>query len=156
MKRDKSLQPLSWQHHNELMSCVLIKKGVKKEADIVLLTDFTNTFWKDDLKKQITVEEEILIPFLVRHQVEDRYINMIRTDHSIFHSILERLNTFDQRHRVFEIFATLIEQHIRFKERILFGRMQETISEKELEELGLKLHLVQYKKCTDYPVKFWE
>lgn len=102
------------------------------------------------------MEEEVLIPFLLKHKVEDKYINMIRTDHSIFHSILERLNIFDQRHRVLEIFATLVEQHIRFKERILFGRMQETISEKELEELSLQLGTILYKKCTDYPVKFWE
>ena len=156
MKRDNSLKPLSWQHHDELLSCLLIKKGVEKKADISLLTDFTNIFWKDDLQKHIEAEENILIPFLVKRQFEYKYLSMMKTDNSIIQSVFDRLNKFDHRHKVFEIFAELVEQHIRFKERFIFGKVEELLSEKELEELGLKLHRVPKKKCTDYPVKFWE
>ena len=156
MQRDKNLQPLSVQHHNELLSCLLIKKGVQKEADIKTLMDFTNVFWKDDLKKHMETEEEVLIPFLVKHKFEDRFIKIIKTDHSIIRSILERLNTFDRRHRIFEIFANMVEQHIRFEERFIFGRVQEVLSENELRELGGKLNAIPNRTCTDYPVKFWE
>ena len=156
MQRDKNIQPLSRQHHDELMSCLMIKKGVTKKADIALLTDFTNTFWNDDLKNHIEAEETILIPFLVKHKFENRYINMLKTDHAIIKSILERLNKFDHRHKVFEIFASLVEQHIRFEERFIFGKVEELLTPKELEELGSKLGNIRYRKCTDYPVKFWE
>lgn len=156
MKRDESLRPLSWQHHDELLSCLLIKKGVQKKADISLLKDFTNIFWKDDLKKNIEAEESILLPFLVKHRLDGRFINILKTDNSIIQSVFDRLNSFDDRHKVFEIFADLVEQHISFKERFIFGKVQELVSVKELEELGLKLHGVHKKKCTDYPVKFWE
>lgn len=156
MKRDQSLQPLSIQHHEELLSCLLIKKGVQKKADIVTLTDFTNSFWKDDLKKHIDAEEELLIPFLVKHKFENRYINIMKTDHSIIRSVLDRLNSFDNRHKVFEIFASLVEQHIRFEERFIFQKVQDVLSENELEQLGVKLNKIQHRKCTDYPVKFWE
>ena len=156
MKRDKSLTPFSWQHHDELLSCLLIKKGVQKKADISLLTYFTNIFWKDDLQKHIETEENVLIPFLLKHRFEGKYLNIMKTDNSIIHSVFDRLNKFDHRHKVFEIFADLVEQHIRFKERFIFGKVQEILSEKELEELGLKLHNIHKKKCTDYPVKFWE
>jgi hemerythrin-like domain-containing protein len=156
MKRDQNLQPLSKQHHDELLSCLLIKKGVRKLADLAVLTDFTNIFWKDDLKKHIQIEQDILIPFLIRHRFEPRYINILTTDHSILQSILDRLNVYDRRHRVFEIFANLVEQHIRFKERFIFERVQELVSEKELEQLGLQLKHTSTGKCTDYPVRFWE
>ncbi len=156
MKRSDSLQPLSRQHHDELLSCLLIKKGVNKKADLKLLTDFTNIFWKEDFIKHIKAEEEILIPFLVKHRFEDRFINILKTDHSMIHAVLDRLNTFDRRHKIFEIFANLVEQHIRFEERFVFQKIQEQLSEKEMEELGLKLNNIQYRKCTDYPVKFWE
>jgi hypothetical protein len=156
MKRDENIQPLSRQHHDELLGCLLIKKGVRKEADIAVLTDFTNIFWKDDLKKHLQIEQDVLIPFLIRHKFEARYINILQTDHSILQSILERLNVYDRRHRVFEIFANLVEQHIRFKERFIFERMQEMVSEKELEQLGLQLQHTSKGKCTDYPVRFWE
>lgn len=156
MKRDNNLQPLSRRHHDELMSCLLIKKGVQKKADLAVLTDFTNIFWKDDLKKLMEAEVNILIPFLVQHRFEDRYINMIRTDHSLFESIMDRMNTFDRRHKIFEIFANLVEQHIRFKERFIFGKVQETISADELRALGIRLDSTSHRSCTDYPVKFWE
>src|SRR5438105_5880907 len=107
MQTSKNGQPSTWQHENDLLSCLLIKKGIQKKADIVLLTDFTNTFWKDHLKKHIDLEQNILIPFLVRHRFENRYINMIKTDHALIESILERLNKFDHRHKVLEIFASL-------------------------------------------------
>jgi hypothetical protein len=156
MKRDNNLKPTSWQHHDELLSCLLIKKGVQKKTDIKTLTDFTNMFWRDDLKKHIDAEETILIPFLVKHRFEDKYIRIMKTDNSIIQSVFDRLNKFDHRHKVFEIFASLVEQNIRFKERFIFGMVQEVLSEKELEELGIKLNNIQHRKCTDYPVKFWE
>lgn len=156
MQRSKSLYPLSWQHHDELLCCLLIKKGVQNKADISVLTDFTNIFWKEDLKSHMDAEEDILIPFLVKHRFEARYINMIKTDHSIIQSILTRLNTFDHRLKVVEIFANLVEQHIRFEERFIFSKMQDLLSEKELDELGVQLHTIQHHTCTDYPVKFWE
>src|SRR6186997_1262933 len=95
MHRNISLQPLSRQHHDELLGCLMIKKGVQKKADISLLTDFTNVFWKEDLKKLIDLEERILIPFLARHGFDDRYINILRMDHSLIHAVLDRLNKFD-------------------------------------------------------------
>ena len=147
---------MSRQHHDELLSCLLIKKGVNKKADIKLLTDFTNQFWKDDLLKHINAEEEILIPFLVKHQFENRFINILKSDHTMIHAVLDRLNVFDHRHKTFEIFADLVEQHIRFSERIVFEKIQEQLSEKDMEELGLKLNNIQHRKCTDYPVRFWE
>ncbi len=156
MTKDEILTPLSRLHQDELMSCLIIKKGVQKNADILLLTDFTNSFWKDELQQHIEQEEQVLIPFLVKHRFEDRFIRIMKTDNLIIQSIFERLNTFDRRHKVFEIFANLVEQHIRFKERIVFEKVQELFSEKELEELGSKLNKIRNKKCTEYPVKFWE
>ncbi len=156
MKRSINLQPLSKHHHDELLGCLIIKKGVQKNADIIILKDFTNKFWNDHLKNHLDLEENVLIPFLVKHGFENRYIKMLRTDHLIINVVLERLNKFDSRPKVCAIFANLVEQHIRFQERFIFGIMQESISETQLEELRLQLNGIHQSRCIDYPVKFWE
>lgn len=156
MKRDENLQPLSRQHHDELMSCLLIRKGVEKKANVADIKGFVNKFWEEDLLRNIEKEENILLPFLIKHSFDGTYINLLRNDHEILKSLLARINTFDQRHRIFAIFADIVEQHIRFEERFLFQQMQERISAEDLEKLGFQLDGIQYRKCVDYPVKFWQ
>ena len=53
MKRDASLQPLSRQHHDALMACLMIEKGVRKNTDLKILQDFTRQFWEKDVHKQM-------------------------------------------------------------------------------------------------------
>ena len=156
MKRDKQLHPLSWQHHDELISCLLIKKGIKKNVESVILKDFIFTFWKDDLEKHMKSEEEILLPALARNHFEPHYIRIIKTDHDLIRILIERMQIFDESHRFFELFATLVEQHIRFEERFIFPLVQELIEEPEMDRLGALLGNVHTRNCNNYPIKFWE
>lgn len=101
MTRDESLRPISRLHHDELMSCLIIKKGVQKKADILLLTNFTNIFWKDELQQHIEEEENMLIPFLEKNRLGNQFISIMKTDNQIIRSVFDRLNIFDRRHKVF-------------------------------------------------------
>lgn len=156
MKRDVALQPLSHQHHNELMGCLLIKKGVKKQADKKVLKDFTLRFWKDDLQQHLHTEESVLFPWLQRHHFEDQLITVLRRDHDTIRTVAERVETQDNGYTVFNAFAELVEQHIRFEERVVFRKIQESLPDQELKQLESALPAAAAKKCTDYPVKFWE
>jgi hemerythrin-like domain-containing protein len=53
-------------------------------------------------------------------------------------------------------FASLLEQHIRFEERIYFPEAEKVLSVEVLEQIGVQLHEDPSGNCMNYPVKFWE
>ena len=156
MKRDTALQPLSHQHHNELLGCLLIKKGVSKKADKKVLKEFILRFWDEDLKQHINDEENILLPYLSGHPVSQQYKQIIKRDHDMIRLLAERVRFHDDGYTLFNVFAALVEEHIRFEERVVFGKIQEQLSESQRLQLQSALQSLSGRKCTDYPVKFWE
>lgn len=156
MKRDKSLQPLSWQHHDTLMACLMIEKGVKKNADIKVLQDFTRHIWERDINKHFALEENYLVPQLRRKQFPEYLIRSLLNDHDLLRNISARLLNGGATYNLFTAFANLLEQHVRFEERIVFERAQEVLPEQELEKLATHFPKEQSHSCKDYPVKFWE
>jgi hemerythrin-like domain-containing protein len=156
MKRDKSLQPLSWQHHDTLMACLMIEKGVKKNADIKVLQDFTRHIWERDINKHFALEENYLVPQLRRKQFPEYLIRSLLNDHDLLRIISTRLLNGGATYNLFVAFATLLEQHVRFEERIVFEKAQQVIPEPELEKLAKHFPQEHSTSCKDYPVKFWE
>ena len=155
MKRDIALQPLSHQHHNTLMGCLLIRKGIENKADKKVLKDFTLNWWQKDLQKHMEAEEKILLPYLSQHQFNKSYIKVIYHDHETLRVLGERLKINDDDYELYIIYTDLVEQHIRFEERIVFQKIQEDFSREQLSQLEQKMPL-ETRKCSDYPVKFWE
>ena len=155
MKRDISLQPLSHQHHNALMGCLLIRKGVEKKADKKVLKDFTLNWWQQDLQQHMQAEEKVLLPYLSQHQFNKSYLHVIRREHDTIRLLADRLRVQEDGYRLYNIYADLVEQHIRFEERIAFNKIQEDFSKEQLSELENQL-VDNSRKCSDYPVKFWE
>lgn len=154
MKRDLTLQPFSHQHHNALMGCLLIRKGIDKKADKKILKDFMLNWWQEDLQKHMQSEEKVLLPYLSQHGFNKSYLNVILRDHETIRLLSERLNVQEEGYRFYHIYADLVEQHIRFEERVVFRQIQEDFSEQQLAQL----HPLpgNNRKCSDYPVKFWE
>ena len=156
MQRDIALQPLSHRHHNELLGCLLIKKGVSNKADKKILKDFALRFWDEDLQRHINDEENILLPHLSGHPVSLQYKQIIKRDYDMIRLLAERMRFHDDGYTLFNVFASLVEEHIRFKERVVFGKIREQLSEPQRAQLQSSLQSLSGKKCTDYPVKFWE
>jgi len=156
MKRDKSLQPLSWQHHDTLMACLMIEKGVKKNADLKVLQDFTRHIWERDINKHFVLEENYLVPQLRQKRFPEYLIRSLLNDHDLLRNISTRLLNGGASYPLFTAFAILLEQHVRFEERIVFERAQEMIPEQDLEKLSRHFPQEHSSSCKDYPVKFWE
>jgi hypothetical protein len=154
MKRVLALQPLSHQHHNTLTACLLIKKGIQKKADKKVLRDFTMKLWNDDVRHHMQAEEQFVSPHLKK--VNAQYDSLVKRDHETLRLLAERIKVSENGYTVYNVFASLLEQHVRFEERVVFNKMQEHLSEPELSQLGASLNGLSGKKCTDYPVKFWE
>ena len=63
MKRDDNLYPLSWQHHNGLMTVLLLKKGVQKMADLQVMHQFIDQLRQQELDEHFETEEMALTIF---------------------------------------------------------------------------------------------
>jgi hemerythrin superfamily protein len=156
MERDKNLQPLSHQHHDALMCCLLLKKGVQKNTDPDLLNDFLFTQWKNDISSHLEQEEKYIFPLLPGSAFQQQVIRMIKTDHELLRTLIGRMQHAKQEQKFYRLFAMLLEQHIRFEERTWFGFLQENLSPDELSRLGNSLREKSSRSCKDYAIKFWE
>lgn len=154
MKRIEALQPLSHQHHNALMGSLLIKKGVSKKAEKKVLKDFLLQLWNQDIQRHMQTEEEILLPMIARS--ERQFDSIIKRDHETLRLLADRIRIHEDGYTPFEVFADLLEQHIRFEERVVFAKIQENLSDEQLQKLSDSFSALSSRKCQDYPVKFWE
>ena len=155
MKRDISLQPLSHQHHNALMGVLLLRKGIEKNADKKILKDFTVNWWQKQLDQHMLTEEKVLLPYLSKHQFNKTYLNVIHRDHETIRLLGDRMKVHEDGYNLYNVYADLVEQHIRFEERVVFQKIQEDFSPQQLSQL--QNHLPESgTQFTDYPVKFWE
>lgn len=155
MKRHKELQPLSRQHHNGLLAVLLLKKGIAKAADKNVMAAFILDLWKQNLEMHFKSEEELLIPFLTNTSFDKALNKHLLEEHSLLRSYINSLQSEDPSILVIESFAKLLEQHVRFEERVYFPAAEEALSEEQLKEIGEQLK-GEDANCVNYPVKFWE
>jgi len=154
MKRAEALQPLSHQHHNSLMACLLLKKGIARNADELTLNDFLRKFFREDIEPHFEAEEKHLFPLL--DQLKPVYSTLLRTDHSLLRVLSSRFMNLTASYGYLASYMKLLEDHIRFEERIVFNFIQEQVNLPAQAEIEKNLSTLKAKKCTDYPVKFWE
>lgn len=158
MKRHAQLQTLSRQHHNGLLASLLLKKGINKHADIEIMSAFISEFWKIDLEEHFKSEEEILIPALQQTAIDPHLTSRLLNEHTALRSLKDSISKKQTNNiNLINEFATLLESHIRFEERIYFPEAEKYLNEAALQLIGEKLHDDDTEKnCMNYPVKFWE
>ena len=156
MKRDIGLQPISRQHHDALMACLIIEKGVRKKADLKVLQDFTRKVWDHDLSGHFSLEENYLVPQLRQRKFPEYIIQSMLRDHELLRVLSQRILNGGASYQGFLTFSTLLEQHVRFEERLVFEKAQELMPEEVLREVGAHFPSHTEGICKNYPVKFWE
>lgn len=156
MKRHKQLQPLSRQHHNGLLAALLLKKGIKKAADQKVMAAFILNFWSNDLEVHFNSEETVLIPALKETAFAETLTRRLLNEHTALRSYIFSLQEGDASASITEDFANLLEQHIRFEEKIYFPEAEKALNEEQLQKLGEALHENNEVNCMNYSVKFWE
>ena len=55
MKRHTSLQPLSRDHHNGLMFCFRLNRGLEKNIDETRLKNYVDWFYANHIKEHFSV-----------------------------------------------------------------------------------------------------
>ncbi len=139
MKRHQSLYKLSHDHHHGLVKARrLINLNSENENDFNSFAEDFLKFYKEDLVQHFREEEEILLPYFAKYVTENneliletfkQHIKIRQTIFEIDEKIKSKgiinLNLLRQ-------IGNLLDEHIRFEERILFPEIENHIPEKEL------------------------
>ncbi|HRI45589.1 MAG TPA: hemerythrin domain-containing protein [Ignavibacteriaceae bacterium] len=153
MKRHPALVFLSKDHHHGLIMAQMIKKDAPNYKGLPHDTsgkiNYVTQFYRDELKYHFDEEENILFSYLAKlNNHFETSINNLKLEHQEIEDTINSLENSDQKEIVLNDLGVMLEQHIRFEERILFEKIQNTLSEEELDKLtNLLNRSEQTKKC---------
>jgi iron-sulfur cluster repair protein YtfE (RIC family) len=144
LKRNKALHILSHDHHHGLLLAQLVKRGSPKYKNMPDNTagkkDYSIRFYNDELIKHFEDEEKILFPILKGKDDEiDNLFEEIIIEHKKIKQLINQLETDEDVENTLDELGRILESHIRKEERILFGKIQEVLTEDELTALENQL-----------------
>lgn len=151
IKRHPAIAVLSKDHHAALLLVWNIRRGLKNSVDPNFIGSYAIQFYEADLLTHFKDEEELLFvnldaSNLLRIQAED--------EHKLIHALIAEMRKKPDDKELLERFATTLESHIRFEERILFNHLQEIIPSVKLAEIASVLNARTNNSCVlpSFPV----
>lgn len=98
--------------------------------------EYLKAKYHTELKKHFHSEENILFPFLTgKNNLIDELIQDLIHDHNKLAENVAKLDELHDYEKLLDETGHLLECHIRKEERVLFQKIQEVLSEEELNEL---------------------
>lgn len=150
IKRSKQLTPLSKDHHDGLLFAFKIKQGLKNGADIKLIAEYVQWFWKNHLEEHFREEEQILAPHL---PADNEMLKQMVDEHQEIEAMIH-INESIPDGTLLQNLAQAIDDHIRFEERQLFPYAEKTIPERELNLIYEQLPK-EIAECEKWEREFW-
>ncbi len=148
IKRDKSIQPFSRDHHHTLLLCWKIRAGISKGIEASRMKKYTDWFFKEHVRPHFELEEKHLFPVLDENH---KLVKKALAEH-------RRLTRLFADERAIERSLSLLEEeldaHVRFEERILFNEIQQAATEEQLKLINEK-H-VEEKFVDNTEDEFWK
>lgn len=147
IRRNESLRNVSRDHHFGLLFCWKLRTGLKA-VEPIRVKRYADHFYQQHLLPHFKLEERYIFPLLGE---ESTLVQAAMEDHKNLAKLFEETECSGGS---LAKIAEILEQHIRFEERVLFKELQRTIPEAELIS-ALEGHM-------DKPVedawedKFWE
>lgn len=154
IKRNKNLVLLSREHHDGLLIVWKIRQGLRFSVQNERIADFVIHVFNINLKPHYIIEEELLFVSLpendeLRLKAEDEHAALKK-------KVSAMQPSFEATNHLLEQFATLLEDHIRFEERVLYPHIEKEVGSDELERIGLELEKRHKKaKATKWKDEFW-
>jgi hemerythrin-like domain-containing protein len=151
INRDKTLKPLSREHHQSLLLCWKIRTGLRKKVDVSLIKSYVDWFYKNHVQSHFELEEKHVFSILGNgHELVKRALAEHRKLRRLFKDekeVVKNLGLIEEK----------LEAHIRFEERILFMEIQKFATLEQLEEME-KMHfeLDSLKKPEEWKNEFWK
>ena len=145
MLRDRSLIPLSQQHHNGLSLCVLTERSLRDDdsaANVAKLARKAIDRYELELTNHFEIEESILFPAVENHALVPGLI----AEHRRLEALIGRLRQEPSAALLLE-FTTLLRTHIRREENELFEDIQRLLGRDLLNSLGEKIDAKVIRIC---------
>ncbi len=135
MKRDPSLHPLSRDHHHALalarratLAATDRNPGAPQDAWDEVVQKFD-----DELLPHFEIEERFLLPAMTTAG-EEALVKRVLEEHRALRDLVQ-MAVVDLR-ECLAGFGTLLTEHVRFEERILFPVAESRLSDDELEAIA--------------------
>ncbi|RLD22710.1 MAG: hypothetical protein DRI54_08230 [Bacteroidetes bacterium] len=148
--RDENLYVFSHEHHHGLIFAVRLRKA--HQADAETLKRYIKDFWEDSLDTHFNNEENSFLNYLTDVELKHRFLSEHKQIRDLFKDIDECDDDIVKKSKQFGV---LINDHIRFEERILFPWLQENLTSEELKQIGSSLEDTDVCSHT-YSPRFWE
>lgn len=129
--RDRSLIPLSHQHHNALALCVLTDRSLAADssaANIAKLAGRVIDRYEIEMRNHFELEETVLFP---RLPGTEPFIEEHRTLEAMVASLRAAPTA-----QLLADFTVLLRSHVRKEENDLFQTAQRILSRETLDEIG--------------------
>ncbi|HXI00761.1 MAG TPA: hemerythrin domain-containing protein [Sphingobacteriaceae bacterium] len=135
INRNPNIQELSKDHHFGLLFCWKIKEGLKKDIDLERLKTYLNFFWNGHLKIHFQEEEILLF-----NEDNDSLCDKAKNDHQNITHTIDQINAAQiQQAPLYVNLTTILTDHIRFEERLLFPHLEVLLPPERLQEIGKML-----------------
>lgn len=133
MKRHPSLHPLSDDHHDALVLARRLRRTSLETdpAEVAALSREVQRVFEARLEPHFRVEERWLLPVLEAKGAAE-LAEGTADDHARLRTLVRGAWSAETA----EQFGTLLHQHVRFEERVLFPKAEAVLSEAELASVG--------------------
>lgn len=150
IRRSRQLAPLSREHHEGLLCSWKIKQGLRNGTDTKIIARFVQWFWRTHLQNHFKQEEQLLLSCLP--DGDKLGLQMLQEHQNIEALVLINENIPDAA--MLLQLAAILDAHIRFEERELFGYIEKKISKNALNSIEQQL---LKNKATDekWDEEFW-
>lgn len=150
IKRAEELVALSQEHHHALVFCTRLKKA--HLTDVKTLQLFVDEFWSGNTETHFENEEKWLLPHIENNEIKNQFI----AEHNQIRALVNQIkNATDKVAELAVELAQVLNDHVRFEERILFPYLEKTIFTDKMTEIGIALSEVKIT-CQKFTPEFWK
>ncbi len=150
IKRSENLVVLSHEHHHALVFCARLKKAHQTDAKTIQL--FVDNFWTNDLLPHFINEEKWFLPEMENNEIKEQFI----AEHQQIKTLVNCIKNATKGliDLALEL-SQVLNNHIRFEERIMFPYLEKTIATNNLVEIGNTLSNIEVN-CNKFTPEFWK
>jgi hemerythrin-like domain-containing protein len=149
MLRDRSLIPLSHQHHNGLALCVLTNRSIASDSSeenrARLAAKIVDRF-ELEIANHFEIEENTLFPEIERALGPSPLVRELLAEHRELERLTGALRT-DPAADTLLAFTALLHSHIRKEEADLFEDIQKRLPRETLDALGVAIESRVVRIC---------
>jgi iron-sulfur cluster repair protein YtfE (RIC family) len=137
MKRAPELQPLSREHRDALILARRLRRSGEGIEPLPAALDHLTAAWRERIQPHFREEEELLLPaFAAVAGVDHALIVRTLTEHAALRLTVRQIAAGGDPSQLAVALGRMLDDHIRFEERVLFPAIEAALPPEALAALG--------------------